>query len=89
MQKESANRAKLLSESLFKGRQITVKPKRKNLPGHGTGAVRGGRGNMMQQFASMMQMMMNPRGRGGMRGGPGFKPRGGAGQGAPKKPQSE
>ena len=71
-------RAKLLSDSLFKGRQITVVPKRKNLPGHGAaGSFRGGRGNMMQQFASMMQMMMNPRGRGG-RGGA-FKPRGGAG----------
>ncbi len=79
-------RAKLLSESLFKGRQITVIPKRKNVPGHGAaGPMRGGRGgNIMAQFASMMGMMM--RGRGGMRGGAGFKPRGGAGMGAgPKK----
>ena len=85
--KESAVRAKLLSDSLFKGRLITVIPKRKNVPGVGAGAggFRGGRGNMMNQFAAMMQMMMNPRGRGG-RGGAGFKPRGGAG---PKKPATE
>ena len=29
---ESAIRAKILNESLFKGRQITVVPKRKNIP---------------------------------------------------------
>lgn len=32
--KEAANKAMLHNESLFKGRQITVIPKRKNVPGH-------------------------------------------------------
>lgn len=75
--------AKLLSDSLFHGRQITVIPKRKNLPGHGAGAFRG-RGGMMNQIATMMMMMSRGgfRGRGG-RGG-GFKPRGGAPGPAPK-----
>lgn len=70
-------KAKLHSESLFKGRQITVLPKRKNLPGHGSGAMRG-RGNMAHQFAAMMQMMF-AQGRGGRGGRGGF--RGGAGRG--------
>ena len=33
---EGAMRARLLNESLFHGRQITVLPKRKNIPGSGT-----------------------------------------------------
>ena len=33
----------LLNDSLFKGRQITVMKKRKNLPGKGRGGFRGGR----------------------------------------------
>lgn len=37
--KDSAMRSKHLNESVFKGRQITVMPKRKNLPGVGPGSV--------------------------------------------------
>ena len=73
-------KAKIYNDSLFKGRQITVLPKRKNIPGQGASAFRGN--NQIAQFAAMMQMMMRPgRGRGGFRGG--F--RGGArgGHGAP------
>jgi polyadenylate-binding protein 2 len=33
--KESALKAKHLNESLFRGRQLTVEPKRKNKPGMG------------------------------------------------------
>ena len=69
--KEAAVKAKRLNESLFKGRQITVIPKRKNLPGKGRASK--GR-NPMVQLMSMMQMAMRGgrgRGRGG-RGG--FKP---------------
>jgi hypothetical protein len=40
--KEAAMKAKLHNESLFKGRQITVIPKRKNIPGQGS-SMRGGR----------------------------------------------
>ena len=35
---EGALRSKVLNESLFKGRQITVQPKRKNVPGMGKNA---------------------------------------------------
>lgn len=62
--------AKRLNESLFKGRQITVIPKRKNVPGRGRGA-RGGK-NPMLQIAGMLQMAFMGRGRGRGRGG--FKP---------------
>ena len=66
-------KAKRLTDSLFKGRQITVIPKRKNVPGRGRG-MRGGK-NPMMQLVGMLQMVMNRgggRGRGG-RGG-GFRP---------------
>ncbi len=58
--------AKRLNESLFKGRQITVIPKRKNVPGRGRAAVRGK--NPMVQLASMLQMAFMGRGRGRGRG---------------------
>ena len=41
--KESSIKARHLNESLFKGRQLTVVPKRKNKPGMGSGG-RGGFG---------------------------------------------
>jgi len=64
-------KAKRLTDSLFKGRQITVIPKRKNLPGKGRGMGRGGK-NPMMQLVSMLQMAMGRGGRGRGRGG--FKP---------------
>jgi len=60
-------KAKLHNESLFKGRQITVIPKRKNIPGQGS-SMRGGR--QMAQFANMLAVMMGGR---GMRGRGGFR----------------
>lgn len=62
--------AKRLNESLFKGRQITVIPKRKNIPGKGRGSKAK---NPMLQMVGIMQMMMG-RGRGRGRGRGGFKP---------------
>ena len=61
---------------LFKGRQLTVMPKRKNEPGKG----RARRADPMQQ---MMQIMMSTFHRGrGMRGrGRGFDPSRGRGRG--------
>ena len=38
-EQESAVRSKILNESLFKGRQITVIPKRKNVPHRGSAAA--------------------------------------------------
>ncbi len=72
-------KAKMHNESLFKGRQITVIEKRKNIAGMNIG---GGRGQQAQfaQLAAMMQMVFKGRG-GGFRGGRGgFRgaPRGGA-----------
>ncbi len=64
-------KAKRLSDSLFKGRQITVIPKRKNVPGRGRGGGRGGK-NPMLQLVGMLQMAMTRGGRGGR--GRGFKP---------------
>jgi len=62
---------------LFKGRSLTVFPKRKNIPGRG-------RGRHINPMEAMMAMFMRGgRGRGfGGRGGPrggrgGFAPRGG------------
>ncbi len=49
-------KAKRLTDSLFKGRQITVIPKRKNVPGRGR-AIRGGK-NPMMQLVGMLQMVM-------------------------------
>lgn len=62
-------KAKRLTDSLFKGRQITVMPKRKNLPGKGRGMSRGK--NPMMQLVGMLTMAM---GRGGRGRGRGFKP---------------
>jgi hypothetical protein len=78
--RESALKAKHLNESLFKGRQLTVMPKRKNKPG--MGSARGGfntRG--ANPMALMMAIMrnMNRGMRGGIRGRGGF--RGGRGRG--------
>lgn len=75
--KESSIRAKNLSESLFKGRQLTVMPKRKNIRGKSVPRGGGfGRGNPMAMFQSMFRMM--GRGyRGGFRG----RGRGGFGRG--------
>lgn len=68
--KEGAQKAKHLNESLFKGRQITVAAKRKNVHGRGRGGARGK--NMMTQAMSVFAAMMMGKGRGGWRG-----PRGG------------
>jgi hypothetical protein len=57
-----------LNETLFKGRQITIMQKRKNIPGRGRGGFRGGK-NPMMQLASMLQMMVRGGGRGGFRRG--------------------
>mmetsp|Transcript_22102 Transcript_22102/g.15782 ORF Transcript_22102/g.15782 Transcript_22102/m.15782 type:complete len:91 (-) Transcript_22102:243-515(-) len=66
MKQEGAIKAKHLNESLFKGRQLTVMAKRKNIPGRGHRGQAGGRGQnpmmLMMQFARAMS-------RGGMRGG--------------------
>jgi polyadenylate-binding protein 2 len=73
---EGANQAKRLNESLFKGRQITVMPKRKNIPGRGASRG-GGRGRAMHQAMAALQMMLGGRGRGGRgrgRGRGGFRP---------------
>eukprot|EP00347_Sterkiella_histriomuscorum_P010703 403375247 len=68
---EAAQKAKRLTDSLFKGRQITVIPKRKNIPGRGR-AIRGGGKNPMMQLVGMLQMVMNRGGRGAR--GRGFRP---------------
>ena len=77
-------RARRFSDSLFKGRQITVFPKRKNVHGQGAHVPRGGSGNMAQgrafmQMAGLLTMMMGGQGARGMmnnrRGGRGgFRP---------------
>ena len=89
-------KAKHLNESLFKGRQLTVEPKRKNIRGMSRGrgfGGRGGRGALFSQFMSLFGRGMGFRGgfrggRGGYRGGRGRGggapgeggPAGGAGQ---------
>lgn len=81
--KESAVKAKNWNDSLFKGRQLTVMPKRKNKPGMGRGGMGafGGRGSnnplamMMTLMRGMTRGMAGPRG--GFRGGRG-RGRGGA-----------
>lgn len=50
---EAAIRSKILNESLFKGRQITVIPKRKNVPYKGSSASRG-----KHQFRNQGSMMI-------------------------------
>ncbi len=84
--KESAIKAKRLDESLFKGRQLTVMPKRKNKPGFSRGGMGYGSRGANNPMAFMLQLMrgmtrgMVRGGRGG-RGGPpgGFRGRGGRG----------
>ena len=61
-------KSKRLNETLFKGRQITIMPKRKNIPGRGRGGFRGK--NPMMQLASMLQIMVRGGGRGNRRGRP-------------------
>lgn len=61
-------KSKRLNDSLFKGRQITILPKRKNVPGRGRGGVRGK--NPVMQLMSMLQMMSRGGGRGRGRGRP-------------------
>lgn len=51
---------------LFKGRQLTVMPKRKNVPGRG----RARRNDLLSQL-KVLASVMSTRGRGGMRGGRG------------------
>ena len=75
-------KAKLHNDSLFKGRQITVIPKRKNIPGHGAGAIQKA---PVQQLMNIVNMMFSNRGRGrggmprgGFRGGRGGAPGAGA-----------
>ncbi|PHJ24947.1 rna recognition motif-containing protein [Cystoisospora suis] len=74
----------LLSDTIFKQRQIKVVGKRKNIPGFARG--RGGwRGGRMAAAAAGMMMMMSRGGRGAamMRGGfrPMYRPRGGFARG--------
>ena len=70
-------KAKHLNESLFKGRQLTVEPKRKNIRGMSRGGTyRGGRGGraLFSQIMSLFGRGMGFRGfrgRGGYRGGRG------------------
>lgn len=71
--KESGIKAKHLNESLFKGRQLTVMAKRKNMPGRGRGGNMGfngrGGGNPVAMMMQMMRGFSFPRGgRGGGRG---------------------
>ena len=85
--RDAAMKAKLHTDSLFKGRQITVIPKRKNIQGYGAGPAmgRGGRGGV-NQLVNIMAMMLNPR---GMARGRGFRPnhpRGGAAGAGSGKP---
>lgn len=79
---ESAMRAKHLNESLFKGRQLTVANKRKNIAGRGRGMGFGGMRGANNPMAMMMMLMKGMyggmgRGRGG-RGGFRGRGRGGA-----------
>lgn len=70
-------KAKHLNESLFKGRQLTVEPKRKNIRGMGRGGgFRGGRGGraLFSQFMSLFGRGMGFRG--GFRGRGGYRGRG-------------
>lgn len=77
-------KAKHLNESLFRGRQLTVEPKRKNIRGMGRGSHRGQRGNPRALFAQLMGLFGRGMGyRGGYRGRGGFRGRGGRGGGPP------
>jgi len=87
--KESSLKAKHLNESLFRGRQLTVEPKRKNIRGMSRGGGsfgRGGRGNPRALFSQFMNIFGRGmgfrggfRGRGGPRGGGRGRGRGGDG----------
>lgn len=81
--KESSLKAKHLNESLFRGRQLTVEPKRKPIRGMGRGnSFRGRGGNQRVFFTQLMSLLgrgMGVRG-GGFRGGRGGF-RGGRGRG--------
>eukprot|EP00735_Rhodelphis_limneticus_P015037 TRINITY_DN917_c0_g1::TRINITY_DN917_c0_g1_i1::g.16135::m.16135 TRINITY_DN917_c0_g1::TRINITY_DN917_c0_g1_i1::g.16135 ORF type:complete len:231 (+),score=20.18,sp/Q28ZX3/PABP2_DROPS/51.79/3e-54,RRM_1/PF00076.17/4.2e-17,RRM_6/PF14259.1/3.7e-13,RRM_5/PF13893.1/1.8e-09,DUF812/PF05667.6/0.028,DUF972/PF06156.8/0.044,DUF4055/PF13264.1/0.17 TRINITY_DN917_c0_g1_i1:44-694(+) len=75
--KESVPNALVMNETLFRGRQLKVSPKRTNVPGFargrgGRGRGRGGPGPMMGAMGGMGGAPFSPRGRG--RGG--FFPRG-------------
>ena len=81
-------KAKHLNESLFKGRQLTVEPKRKNIRGMSRGQgfrARGGGRALLSQMMSLLSRGMGFRGafrggRGGFRGrgrGAGGPPSGG------------
>lgn len=76
-------KAKHLNESLFKGRQLTVEPKRKNIRGMSRGGGRGGRGGraLFSQFMSLFGRGMGFRG--GFRGRGGYRGGRGRGGGAP------
>lgn len=82
--KESSLKAKHLNESLFRGRQLTVEPKRKNIRGMGRGSsYRGRGGNPRALFAQIMGIFNRGMGfRGRFRGG-GFRGRGRGGAGGP------
>ena len=83
--KESSLKAKHLNESLFRGRQLTVEPKRKNIRGmsRGGGFPRG-RGNPRALFTQFMSLFGRGMGfRGGYRGARGGGFRGGRGRGGP------
>ena len=69
---KSATNALAHTDSLFKGRSLTVQPKRQNEPGKG----RGGRGGNPMMRVMEMFMASIGRGRGRGRGGP-YPPRGG------------
>ena len=63
-------KAKLLNETLFKGRQLTVVPKRKNIRGMGRGGMMGG-GRGVNNPMAMMMTLMRGMTRGAFRGGRG------------------
>ena len=74
-------KAKHLNESLFKGRQLTVEPKRKNIRGMSRGGTyRGGRGGRAL-FSQIMSLFGRGMGFRGFRGRGGY--RGGRGRGGP------
>lgn len=79
LSKDSAIKARLLNESVLKGRQITVMPKRKNVPGRGRGQF-GGRGTramaMMQRILGGMMRGIGMRGFGRGMGRGGYRGRG-------------
>ena len=75
-------KAKHLNESLFRGRQLTVEPKRKNIRGFSRGgsSFPRGRGNPRALFSQFMNIFGRGMGfRGGFRGRGGYRGRGGRG----------